>query len=129
MSLDLKILIADDMPAVRSILRNMLENAGFSAIEEAEDGAYAWDLLCARVNKSEAFNVVISDWTMPGLSGIDLVRAVRGHPQMGDRIRFLMVTSEGDQARVVEALEAGADGYIVKPFDPAELVEKVRGEA
>ena len=129
----IKILIVDDMPVMRSIIRNMLEEAGFTSIEEAEDGETAWQLINQATNQAtnqagtdpaNAIDLVISDWNMPGMSGADLLRALRTFP-LTKELPFLMVTAEGDPAHVTEAVQAGVTGYIMKPFDSAQLREKI----
>ena len=121
----LRFLIVDDMPAMRSIVRNMLEELGFARIEDAEDGETAWQLIRQSVaDPEQAFGFVISDWNMPGMSGVDLLRAVRAFPHTRE-LPFLMVTAEGDQSHVNEALRAGVTDYVVKPFNSTQLREKI----
>jgi len=121
----LKILVVDDVPAVRSVLKNMLEQMGFTQIIEAEDGETAWQLIQqASTQGGLAFELVISDWNMPGMSGADLLRAVRSFPPSRD-LPFLMVTAEGDHGYLSEAIRAGVTDYVVKPFNGAQLGEKI----
>ena len=116
----------DDMPAMRSILRNMLEELGYSRVEEAEDGQQAWDLVraAAIAGKDHAFHVIISDWNMPGLSGVELLRSIRSTTEC-NQLAFFMVTAVGDRAHIAEAQNAGATNYFVKPFEPSDLAAKL----
>lgn len=126
MAQSLRILIVDDMPAVRLILRNMLEEAGHGNVIEAEDGDVAWELIRSTIEGSEPpIDLVIADWNMPRMSGVDLLRAVRSSPHTRD-VHFLIVTAQGDPAHVSEALDAGATDYVVKPFDSPTLGRKIR---
>ncbi len=114
-----RILIVDDMPAMRKLIVEMLEFGGFFKMREAEDGEIAWKLI-----QEEAFDLIIADWNMPGLSGMELLRSVRTH-QKTKSIPFLMVTGRCEQAHIDEALYAGVSDYIVKPFDAGSLVQKI----
>ena len=116
----MKVLVVDDFSTMRRIVKNTLRQIGFTTIEEAEDGQKAYDRLV-----SEKFDFVVSDWNMPNMTGIDLLRKVRATPQIKD-IPFLMVTAEAKQENIVEAIKAGVSNYIVKPFTVATLDEKVR---
>ena len=116
----MKVLVVDDFSTMRRIVKNTLRQIGFTNIEEAEDGQKAYDRLIV-----EKFDFVVSDWNMPNMSGIDLLRKVRATPQIKD-IPFLMVTAEAKQENIVEAIKAGVSNYIVKPFTVATLDEKVK---
>lgn len=116
----MKVLVVDDFSTMRRIVKNTLRQIGFTTIEEAEDGQKAYDRLV-----SEKFDFVVSDWNMPNMTGIDLLRKVRATPKIKD-IPFLMVTAEAKQENIVEAIKAGVSNYIVKPFTVATLDEKVR---
>ncbi len=120
----LKVLVVDDMPAMRSILRNMLEEIGFGRVVEAEDGEHAWFLIRQAAGEEGEIGLVIADWNMPGMSGVDLLRAVRSFQQTRD-LPFFMVTGEGDRGHVSEAIRAGATDYVVKPFSAHQLGEKI----
>lgn len=121
-----RVLIVDDMPAMRSILRNMLEELGYTHVTEAEDGQEAWDLVrgAARAGKDQAYHIVISDWNMPGLSGVELLRSIRSATECGN-LAFFMVTAVGDRSHIAEAQNAGATDYVVKPFEPDDLAGKL----
>ncbi len=116
----MKVLVVDDFSTMRRIVKNTLRQIGFTNIEEAEDGQKAYDRLIV-----ERFDFVVSDWNMPNMTGIDLLRKVRATPQIKD-IPFLMVTAEAKQENIVEAIKAGVSNYIVKPFTVATLDEKVK---
>ena len=116
----MKVLVVDDFSTMRRIVKNPLRQIGFTNIEEAEDGQKAYDRLIV-----EKFDFVVSDWNMPNMTGIDLLRKVRATPQIKD-IPFLMVTAEAKQENIVEAIKAGVSNYIVKPFTVATLDEKVK---
>lgn len=117
---NLKILIVDDFPTMRSITRNLLRELGFNQVEEADDGNAALPLL-----QSGGFDLLITDWSMPGMPGVELLKAVRAD----DRFRnlpVLMIAAESKRAQVVEAAQAGVDGYLVKPFTAETLEQKLR---
>lgn len=112
-------LVVDDFASMRRIVVGLLREAGFIHITEAEDGASA-------LRKLEAgqFQLVVSDWNMPNMSGLELLKAVR-QSESHAQIPFLLVTAEARKENIVEAARAGADGYIVKPFTAVTLSEKV----
>jgi two-component system chemotaxis response regulator CheY len=116
----MRVLVVDDFSTMRRIVKNTLRQIGFTNIEEAEDGQKAYDRLSV-----EKFDFVVSDWNMPNMTGIDLLRKVRATPQIKD-IPFLMVTAEAKQENIVEAIKAGVSNYIVKPFTVATLDEKIK---
>jgi two-component system chemotaxis response regulator CheY len=104
---------------MRSLIKGLLRKLGFTRVHEADDGTTAWKIL-----QEEDIELVISDWNMPKMKGIDLLRKVRESDEYAD-MPFLMVTAEGLKENVVEALKAGVSGYIVKPFSPAALQDKI----
>ncbi|HEU17925.1 MAG TPA: response regulator [Deltaproteobacteria bacterium] len=116
-----KILVVDDFATMRKVIRNLLKQIGFENIAEAEDGEMALKEL-----KSQHISFIISDWNMPNMTGLDLLKAVRAD---GDLCKtpFLMVTAEALQDNVVQAVKAGVDNYIVKPFTAEVLNEKITG--
>ena len=116
----MKVLVVDDFSTMRRIVKNTLRQIGFTNIEEAEDGQKAYDRLIV-----EKFDFVVSDWNMPNMTGIDLLRKVRATTQI-KAIPFLLVTAEAKQENIVEAIKAGVSNYIVKPFTVATLDEKVK---
>ena len=116
----LRILVVDDFSTMRRIIRNLLKEIGFPNTDEADDGARALQKLGL-----EKFDLVVSDWNMPNMTGIDLLKAIRANPKFKD-IPVLMVTAEARKENILEAAEAGASGYIVKPFTAATLDEKLK---
>ena len=119
MDFRMRVLVVDDFSTIRRIVRGILQRIGFTNIEEAEDGQKAYALLV-----SKKFDLVISDWNMPNMTGIDLLRRMRAHPQLHN-LPFIMVTAEAKQENVLEAIKSGASNYIVKPFTALTLQEKI----
>ena len=115
----LPIIIVDDFATMRRIVKTCLTQLGFSNIQEAEDGEVA-----LRKLKAQEFKLIISDWNMPKMMGIDLLRAVRADDSLKD-IPFLMVTAEGLKENVLEAVKCGVSNYIVKPFTAEGLQGKL----
>lgn len=115
----MRFLIVDDFQTMRRIVRNILKQLGFENFDEAEDGEQAYVKL-----KSGAFDFVISDWNMPNVDGISLLRRVRSDPALKD-MPFLMVTAEAEKDKVVEAIRSGVSNYVVKPFTAEVLKEKM----
>jgi|SRR5512136_3334295 two-component system chemotaxis response regulator CheY len=116
---NLKILIVDDFATMRKVIRNLLKQGGFENVAEAEDGAAALKVL-----KSQPVDFVISDWNMPNMSGLELLKAVRADEELKE-LPFLMVTAEALKDNVVAAVKAGVSNYIVKPFTAEVLNEKI----
>lgn len=116
----LRVLVVDDFATMRRIVKGVLKQLGFSDIIEAEDGSLALDLL-----QKEKVGLIVSDWNMPNMTGLDLLKAVRGDDSMKG-IPFIMVTAEGQKENVVEAVKAGVSNYIVKPFTPETFNEKLQ---
>jgi two-component system chemotaxis response regulator CheY len=116
---NLKILIVDDFATMRKVIRNLLKQGGFENIVEAEDGVAALKIL-----QSQKVDFVISDWNMPNMSGLELLKAVRGSDDLKE-LPFLMVTAEALKDNVVAAVKAGVSNYIVKPFTAEVLNEKI----
>lgn len=114
----MKCLIVDDSAMMRRILANSLRTIGFTHILEAADGKSAMDLCTPDVD------VVLTDWNMPGMPGVELVRNLRSHPELS-KIRVLLITSRNGKDDVVEAANAGVDGYVIKPFTPDVLRSKI----
>ncbi|CUS37665.1 chemotaxis regulator transmitting signal to flagellar motor component [Candidatus Nitrospira nitrosa] len=115
----MKILIVDDMVTMRRIVKNVLKQLGFSNIDEAENGQDGLQKL-----KSSKYDFVVSDWNMPVMTGIDMLRAIRADEQL-KAIPVLMVTAEAQQKNLVEAVQAGVSNYIVKPFTAETMQEKL----
>ncbi|MEW5757109.1 MAG: chemotaxis response regulator CheY [Pseudomonadota bacterium] len=115
----MKILIVDDFSTMRRIIKNLLRDLGYNNTAEADDGNTALPML-----QKGGYDFLVTDWNMPGMTGIDLLRAVRGDPQLAS-LPVLMVTAEAKREQIVEAAEAGVNGYIIKPFTAATLKEKL----
>lgn len=116
---NLRILVVDDFPTMRRIVRNLLKELGFTNVEEAEDGQQALEFL-----NQGSFELVISDWNMPNLDGLEMLRRVRANPATAT-LPVLMVTAEAKKENIIAAAQAGASGYVVKPFTAAVLEEKL----
>ncbi|HQS57051.1 MAG TPA: chemotaxis response regulator CheY [Gallionellaceae bacterium] len=116
----MKILVVDDFSTMRRIVRNLLKELGFSNVEEAEDGIDALKKL-----RADTFDFVVSDWNMPNMTGIDLLREIRKDAAL-KHLPVLMVTAEAKKENIIEAAQAGASGYVVKPFTAITLDEKLK---
>lgn len=119
MNKDMKILIVDDFSTMRRIIKNLLRDLGFTNTEEADDGTTALPML-----ENGHYDFLVTDWNMPGMSGIDLLRKVRAHDRL-KTMPVLMVTAEAKKENIIAAAQAGASGYVVKPFTAATLEEKL----
>ncbi|MDE1942143.1 MAG: chemotaxis response regulator CheY [Betaproteobacteria bacterium] len=116
----MKFLVVDDFSTMRRIVRNLLKELGFTNVQEAEDGVDALQKLAG-----SNFDFVVSDWNMPNMTGIELLRKIRSDPAL-KHLPVLMVTAEAKKENIIEAAQAGASGYIVKPFTAATLDEKLK---
>ncbi len=114
-----KFLVVDDFSTMRRIVRNLLKELGYSNVDEAEDGAMALSKL-----KNENFDFVISDWNMPNMDGLEMLKNIRADAAIG-KMPVLMVTAEAKKENIIAAAQAGASGYVVKPFTAATLDEKL----
>ena len=117
-----KFLVVDDFSTMRRIVRNLLNELGFTNVQEAEDGVDALAKL-----RADPFDFVVSDWNMPNMTGIELLRAIRADEKL-KHLPVLMVTAEAKKENIIEAAKAGASGYVVKPFTAATLDEKLKRE-
>jgi len=115
----MKILVVDDYSTMRRIVKNLLTDLGFSDISEADDGKTALPML-----QSGNFDFVVTDWNMPGMTGIDLLRAIRADARLA-KLPVLMVTAEAQRDQIIEAAQVGVNGYVIKPFTAATLKEKL----
>ncbi len=115
-----RVLVVDDFATMRRIIRNLLKELGFSNVDEAEDGVNALQKL-----KAEQFDFVVSDWNMPNMSGLDLLKSIRADERLKG-LPVLMVTAEAKKENIIAAAQAGASGYVVKPFTAATLDEKMK---
>lgn len=116
---NMKILVVDDFSTMRRIIKNLLRELGFTNTQEADDGNTALPML-----KDGDFELLITDWNMPGMEGIDLLRAVRADPNLA-KLPVMMVTAEQKKEQIIMAAQAGVNGYIVKPFTAQTLKEKL----
>ncbi len=119
MDKNMKILIVDDFSTMRRIIKNLLRDLGFTNTHEADDGLTALPML-----QSGNFDFLISDWNMPGMTGIDLLKKVRADPKLAT-LPVLMVTAETKREQIILAAEAGVNGYVIKPFTAGTLEEKI----
>ncbi|NOZ52279.1 MAG: chemotaxis protein CheY [Gammaproteobacteria bacterium] len=119
MDKNMKILIVDDFSTMRRIIKNLLRDLGFNNTQEADDGNTALPML-----QTGEFDFLVTDWNMPGMQGIDLLKAVRAEGNISS-LPVLMVTAESKREQIVEAAQAGVNGYIVKPFTAQTLKEKI----
>ena len=115
----MKILIVDDFSTMRRIIKNLLRDLGFTNTVEADDGLTALPIL-----KAGGIDFLVTDWNMPGMQGIDLLKTVRADEELGS-MPVLMVTAETKREQIIEAAQAGVNGYIVKPFTAVTLKEKI----
>ncbi|MFI3223106.1 MAG: chemotaxis response regulator CheY [Methylococcaceae bacterium] len=115
----MKFLVVDDFSTMRRIIRNLLKELGCNNVDEAEDGSMALAKL-----KRETFDFIVSDWNMPVMDGLELLKAVRADPKLS-HIPMLMVTAEAKKENIIAAAQAGASSYVVKPFTAATLDEKI----
>ena len=120
MDLNMKVLIVDDFATMRRILRNILKQIGFTNITEADDGSTALKEL-----KKEKYDLILSDWNMPEMPGIDLLNAIRADDELKG-IPFVMITAEAQKDNIVGAVKAGVSSYIVKPFTAETISDKLK---
>lgn len=119
MNKDLKFLVVDDYSTMRRIIKNLLHDLGYANVTEADDGKTALPLL-----QNGNFDFLITDWNMPGMAGLDLLKAVRANEKL-KKLPVLMLTAEAKREQIVEAAQAGVSGYVIKPFTAQTLKEKI----
>ena len=119
MSKDLKFLVVDDFSTMRRIIKNLLNDLGYPNVEEADDGKTALPML-----QAGGFDFLITDWNMPGMPGLDLIKAVRADGKLA-KMPVLMLTAEAKREQIIEAAQAGVNGYVIKPFTAETLKEKL----
>jgi two-component system chemotaxis response regulator CheY len=115
----MKFLVVDDYSTMRRIIKNLLHDLGYANVTEADDGNTALPLL-----QNGSFDFLITDWNMPGMAGLDLLKAVRASEKL-KKMPVLMLTAEAKREQIVEAAQAGVNGYVIKPFTAATLKEKI----
>jgi two-component system chemotaxis response regulator CheY len=118
-SKDMKFLVVDDYSTMRRIIKNLLHDLGYANVTEADDGNTALPLL-----QNGSFDFLITDWNMPGMAGLDLLKAVRANDKL-KKLPVLMLTAEAKREQIVEAAQAGVNGYVIKPFTAQTLKEKI----
>ena len=116
----LKFLVVDDFSTMRRIVRNLLKELGYTNVDEAEDGAIALQKL-----NSGSFDFVVTDWNMPNMDGLTLLQSIRRTPEL-KHLPVLMITAEAKKENIIAAAQAGASGYVVKPFTAVTLAEKLQ---
>ncbi len=119
MNKDMKILIVDDFSTMRRIIKNLLRDLGFNNTSEADDGQTAWPQL-----QTGNFDFLVTDWNMPGMDGLTLLKKVRADEKLS-AMPILLVTAEAKREQIIEAAQAGVNGYVVKPFTAITLKEKI----
>ncbi len=119
MSKDMKFLVVDDYSTMRRIVKNLLHDLGYANVTEADDGNTALPML-----QTGSFDFLITDWNMPGMAGLDLLKAVRATEKL-KKLPVLMLTAEAKREQIVEAAQAGVNGYVIKPFTAQTLKEKI----
>ncbi|MBC8432223.1 MAG: response regulator [Desulfobacterales bacterium] len=120
MDLNMKILIADDLPEARMVIINFLENIGFTNIKEADGGTAV-----LRALKKEKYDLILCDWNMPDMSGVEVLKKIRSDDKLKD-IPFIMVTAETEKEKILAAIEAGVSNYILKPFTAETISAKLK---
>jgi two-component system chemotaxis response regulator CheY len=118
-SKNLRFLVVDDFSTMRRIVKNLLNELGYPNVQEADDGQSALPML-----KSGGFDFLVTDWNMPGMPGLDLLKAVRSDPKLA-KMPVLMLTAEAKREQIIEAAQAGVNGYVIKPFTAITLKEKI----
>lgn len=120
-----RILIADDMLTMRQLVKGQLKGLGYSLFYEAENGEQAYTILTDQLVKNAPIGLVLSDWNMPVISGLELLKKVRANADF-KTMPFMLITAEGEQHQVVEAIKVGVSNYLVKPFTRAGLNDKLK---
>ncbi len=119
MSKNLKFLVVDDFSTMRRIVKNLLNDLGYANVVEADDGTSAWPLL-----QAGGIDFLVTDWNMPGMPGLELLKQVRADPKLA-KMPVLMLTAEAKREQIIEAAQAGVNGYVIKPFTAITLKEKI----
>jgi two-component system, chemotaxis family, chemotaxis protein CheY len=118
-SKNLRFLVVDDFSTMRRIVKNLLNDLGYANVQEADDGNTALPML-----QTGGFDFLVTDWNMPGMPGLDLLKAVRSDPKLA-KMPVLMLTAEAKREQIIEAAQAGVNGYVIKPFTAVTLKEKI----
>lgn len=125
MNLKMRVLVVDDMAVMRKMVTKILKGLGFETIDNASDGKEAWDKIEGAINDGSPYEFIVSDWNMPNMSGLELLQKMRSKDST-KKVPFLMVTAEGEKENLVTAIKAGVTNFVVKPFTPATLGEKIK---
>ncbi|MCP3922971.1 MAG: response regulator [Desulfobacterales bacterium] len=125
MNTDVSVLVIDDARSMRRTIRNILKDFGFKKIVEAEDGKEGLKILEQSISTGK-FGLILCDWNMPNTSGVEVLQSIKANGELKD-IPFIMVTAEGRKEFILDAIKEGADSFIVKPFTPDILSEKISG--
>ncbi len=125
MNTDVSVLVIDDARSMRRTIRNILKDFGFKKIVEAEDGKEGLKILEQSISTGK-FGLILCDWNMPNTSGVEVLQSIKANSELKD-IPFIMVTAEGRKEFILDAIKEGADSFIVKPFTPDILSEKISG--
>ncbi len=119
-----KFLIVDDFATMRKVVKKVLVELGYSDILEAEDGKIALQLIQDAANNGAPFQCIVSDWNMPNMTGLELLKACKADPKLKE-IPFMLVTAESEKEQIIEAAKSGVSEYVVKPFNAATLKDKL----
>lgn len=121
----MKTIVIDDMLTMRKIITKMLKQIGFTNIQEADDGATAWPMIEEAHTNGEPFEFIVSDWNMPKMTGLELLERIRKDERF-KKMPFLMITAEAEQSNVLKVVKAGVSNFVVKPFTPETLQQKIQ---
>lgn len=119
------ILVVDDMPAIRELVKGYLRQLGYREIFDASDGRQALDWVHQRLESASPIDLIISDWNMPQMDGLSLLKSIRSDART-QQVAFIMLTSETEKDKVLEAISSGVDHFIIKPFEKKTLEEKLK---
>lgn len=119
-----KFLVVDDFATMRKIVKKVLDELGYKNVVEAADGKQALDVLNQALTGNDPIQFIISDWNMPNMQGIDLLKACKANPKLST-VPFVLVTAESEQSQIVEAAKSGVSEYVIKPFNAATLKAKI----
>ncbi len=119
-----RILIVDDFVMIRSLLKTSLSNLGFKNIDEAKDGVEAYNKIATAFVNQNPYEIVFLDWNMPNMTGLEVIQKCRAQTELND-LHFIMISAEQEEKKMKQALDAGANDFIVKPFSPQVLVKKI----
>lgn len=119
-----RFIVIDDFATMRKIIKKVLSELGYTNVDEAEDGAKALPMIQGATQNGNPYTVIISDWNMPNMTGLELLKNCKADPSLKS-IPFVLVTAEGEQKQIIEAAKAGVSDYVVKPFNAQTLKEKL----